>query len=445
MELLKPVKSASDNLISQSGPKLGIVGVEVTRRGKSPPHVGAYFFQTRSRRFAGLLLAAVISLNVMPAMAQPKPLTENIRPQWTNAPWSDPHFFPIAVWLQDPSQAGAYRRAGVNTFVGLWDGPTEEQLAALKQAGMRVICAQNDVGLKHRGDPTIIGWMHGDEPDNAQSRGARFGFGSPIPPEKTVADYQRTRSLDPTRPVLLNLGQGVAWDGWFGRGRRNHHPEDYPEYLKGCDIASFDIYPVNHESSEVHGKLWFVANGVERLARWSQGKKPVWNCIETTAISRPDHKPTPEQVRAEVWMSLVHGSRGLIYFCHQFKPTSDNAALLHDPEMLAAVTRINRQISQLAPVLNSPTVQGVVRVQSKNPDVPVDVMVKQTGAVIYIFAVAMRDGATDATFVLPGVKDGTSAEVLGENRAVAVKNSSFTEHFGGWAVHLYRLPAANKP
>ena len=91
--------------------------------------------------------------------------------------------------------------------------------------------------------------MHGDEPDNAQSLGEGKGYGPPILPEKIVESYERIRAADPTRPVLLNLGQGVAWDGYYGRGVRTNHPEDYPEYVKGCDIASFDIYPVAHDNA----------------------------------------------------------------------------------------------------------------------------------------------------------------------------------------------------
>jgi len=56
----------------------------------------------------------------------------------------------------------------------------------------------------------------------------------------------------------------------------------------------------------------------------------------------------PHHVRAEVWMGIVHGSQGLIYFVHQFQPKFVEAALLEDPEMLAAVTQINRQIHKLA-------------------------------------------------------------------------------------------------
>src|SRR5437867_7259618 len=88
--------------------------------------------------------------------------------QWKNGPPSDPNYFPIAVWLQDPKNAEKFKAVGINLFIGLWEGPTENQLAALKAAGMPVICEQNEVALKHKDDRTIVGWMHGDEPDNAQ-------------------------------------------------------------------------------------------------------------------------------------------------------------------------------------------------------------------------------------------------------------------------------------
>ena len=66
-------------------------------------------------------------------------------------------------------------------------------------------------------------------------------------------------------------------------------------------------------------------------------------------------------------MALIHGSRGLIYFVHQFKPKFNEHALLDDPEMLAAVTAINRQIRDLAPVLNSPTSRTVPRSARPSP------------------------------------------------------------------------------
>ena len=256
---------------------------------------------------------------------------------WSNGPSHDPSYFPIAVWLQDAKNAAKYKAIGVNLYVALWNGPTAGQIVELKRQGMGVICEQNDFALGHLDEKTIVGWMHGDEPDNAQSLGRGKGYGPPISPAKIADEYSRIKARDPTRPVMLNLGQGVAWDGYYGRGVRTNHPEDYAEYVRGGDILSFDIYPAVHDHPAVAGKLWYVARGVERLRNWAGNDRIVWNCIECTRISNRNAKPTPRQVKAEVWMSLIFGSRGIIYFCHQFEPRFIEAALLADDEMAQAV------------------------------------------------------------------------------------------------------------
>jgi len=397
---------------------------------------------------AGACLAAVLALAGMAAAAAAAQGAEGAAgaaaggttafAKWKNGPPSDPAYFPIAVWLQDAKNAPRYKAAGINLYIGLWQGPTEEQLADLAKAAMPVVCEQNAVGLKHKDDPIIVGWMHGDEPDNAQSLGEGKGYGPPIEPEVIAADYERIRRADPTRPVVLNLGQGVAWDGWYGRGERTNHPEDYPEYAKGGDVISFDIYPVAHPRKEVQGKLWYVAHGVQRLCEWTKGEKIVWNCIECTRIGE-DTKATPRQVKAEVWMALVHGSTGLVWFVHEWKPKFCEWALLEDPEMLAAVTAINRQIASLAPVLSSPTVRDGATVSSEKPEVPIDLAVKRHGGATYVFAVGMRDGQTRGTFKVAGLKGKQKVEVLGEDRALDAEDGAFEDAFKPWDVHVYAI------
>ncbi len=370
----------------------------------------------------------------------------NVYARWKFGPPKDPSFFPIAVWLQQPRNAPRYRQAGINLYVGLWRGPTEEQLAALRTAKMPVICEQNEVGLKHREDPIIVGWMHQDEPDNAQPvtdpATGRREWGGPVPPQKVVDWYRQLRARDPDRPVLLNLGQGIANDTWVGRGP-GAHPDDYFTYVKGADIVSYDVYPVAGLNSE--DLLWYVAKGLERLHLWTRwnestdGRKIIWNALECTRISNRERKPTPHHVRAEVWMSLIHGSQGIIYFVHQFEPTFVEWALLEDREMLEAVTAINRQIHELAPVLNSPTVVDGAVVRSSSSDVPVHAMVKRHGGATYLFAVAMRNASTRAEFSLQGVPARATAEVLGENRRIAVQRGRFEDDFKPYEVHLYRI------
>ena len=360
----------------------------------------------------------------------------------------DASVFPIAVWLQDPRNAPKYQAIGINLYVTLWQGPTAEQVTALKRYAMPVICEQNDYALKHLDEKTIVGWMHGDEPDNAQELSGGKGYGPPIAPEKIVEAYRKIKANDPTRPIMLNLGQGVAWDGWYGRGARSNHPEDYSQYVRGGDIVSFDIYPAVHDNAAIAGKLWFLARGVELLRDWSGGDRLVWNCIECTQISNTKTKPAPQQVKAEVWMSIIHGSQGIIYFCHQFKPRFIEAGLLADDAMAKAVGAINRQIQELAPVINSPALSDAATVTASPADISPDtarhldtrgiaVAARSHGGSIYLFAVRMENSAAKARFELAGARGSATVRVIGENRTLSMQAGQFEDDFAANAVHLY--------
>ena len=113
--------------------------------------------------------------------------------KWQNGPGQDAARFPIAVWLQDLRNVSRCRAIGINLYVALWEGPTAEQIADLKRHRMPVICDQNDYALKHLDEKTIVGWMHGDEPDNAQSLPNGKGYGPPILPEKIAAACRKIK------------------------------------------------------------------------------------------------------------------------------------------------------------------------------------------------------------------------------------------------------------
>ncbi len=299
---------------------------------------------------------------------------------------------------------------------------------------MTAFCDQNDVGLAHLGDATILGWTQQDEPDNAQPDGAG-GYGPCVPPSTIVDLYDMMHTADPSRPVFLNLGQAVANAAWAGRGSTcaARGDSDYPMYAMGADIVSFDFYPVNSGAS-----IGLVAYGVDRLRSFTGFTKPVWNWIETTQIDASSGAaPTPAQVRAEVWMSLVHGSLGIGYFAHVISPF-DETGLLDDATMSAAVGDIDAQITALAPVLDTPSIANGATVTSSASGTPVDLMVKRAPDATYLFAVAMGDAPTTATFTLRGL-DGGSAEVLGESRTVALSGGTLVDDFDGWGVHLYHI------
>lgn len=351
-------------------------------------------------------------------------------------------YFPIAVWLQNPENAKKYQQQGnINLYIGLWNELEEHQLTLIKEAGVKLICEQNTFGLAHKSDPAIMGWMKGDESDNAQWNSSTRTYDPCIPPDKVIAQYKNAKQKDPDHPYYLNLGQGVTYTNWIGRGECRGRTDMYPiannGYLKGCDIASFDVYPVNSKDTMVRDKLWMGAKGIDSLRTWCDDNKPVWTWIETTRIDKDSpRKPTPQEVKTQVWMALIHGAKGIGYFCHSFYPEQNDAALLHDKEMLAAVKEINTQITSLAPVLNSLTTPDFAHVKSSNPRVPVDIMTKKYDADHYLFAVGMRNLPTKASFAISA---GKQVEVVGENRKLEIFDGRFEDHFNGYEVHIYKI------
>jgi hypothetical protein len=343
-------------------------------------------------------------------------------------------FFPLGVWLQSPAQAPRYKEMGINLFVGLWKGPTEAQLAALEKNHMFVVAEQNDIGLRSPNRHVIKAWLHPDEPDNAQPIGLGL-YGRCIPAIEVVRRSREMKTKDPTRPVMINFGQGVANEYWKGRGPCNGDLKYYDIAIEDADIFSFDVYPVGSKTPQIKGKLEYVARGVSNLVQRAAPLQTVWNVIETTALD-PNTPVTPTQVRAEAWMSLVHGSKGIIYFVHEFAPTFREDGIFRHPEVAQEVTKINQLIRTLAPVLNSPNVPEKLTVSSQ---APIAIMVKEYEGSVYVFAVAMSAESTRALFKTSRFREG-HGEVLDERRNVTISEGSFYDSFAGYGVHLYKIP-----
>jgi len=363
---------------------------------------------------------------------------------WTRGVPTDPSFFPIGVWLQLPSHASELQKIGVNVYVGNNAGTDPlmaSDLASLKALGMYAIIGQDSVGLANIDDPTIIGWwMTPDEPDNAQSNGMG-GYGPPVAPATLVTSYQAYVKADPTRPVWLGLGQGVAYDAWEGRGS-NAPPES--QYPAASDIVSFDIYPYNNCGGDTNeqatcGQFWLNAFGIDRLHTWSNRGQAVWSDFETTVISAGTTTgPTPVQTRSEVWLGLIHGANGILYFIDSWNPSFREDAIFETPAMVTAVTALDQEIAMLAPVLNSATITNLVSVSSSNAAAPIDTMVKAAeGTKLYVMSAISRTGTGTGTFTIAGMTGSAVATVVGENRTVNVTKGHFTDAFAANDVHVY--------
>lgn len=166
----------------------------------------------------------------------------------TFAQLNDSSFFPISVWLQSTNNAKAYKKAGINMYVGLWNEPNQKQLDELNSAGMYVICKQNDFGLAHLDDPIITGWIQQDEPDNAQWNDSTKSYDPCVAPSKIISLYNKYKTNDSSRPVFLGLGRGVSDINWKGRGKCTGNYKLYPDYLNGyiagCNIIKSNLIEI---------------------------------------------------------------------------------------------------------------------------------------------------------------------------------------------------------
>ncbi len=425
-------------------------------------------------RGIGVLVAVLIAMGFCCVAAGGNAANANMAyAQWENGPSTDPAYFPLAVWLQFPRNARTYRDLGINLYIGKYRGPSGQELDQLKEAGISVICTQNEESLKHIDHEAIVGWMQEDEPDQCrlladywdnslqtiqdawgplpfadiQEWRASYGpHGAPIPPRWVQEDYERIKTRDPSRPVYLNLGTGVALDQLGGRGIRSRHPEDYYDYSKACDIVSYDTYP-DRAGGARKGKLWYVARGVKRLYEYSGGEKIVWNIIEGSRSSATGNRPTPESLRSEAWMSIIHGSRGICYFVHLFQPQFVEAGVLGDTELMQGMRDLHREILALAPVINSPTLENAVSVRSSVPVTEPDMLSDDLQAIaamaksynddIYIFSIRMEGTPAQGEFRVN--TNGSRVEVLGEGRTIPISNGRFTDRFDSYQVHLYKV------
>jgi len=375
-------------------------------------------------------------------------------------PWTSPYaawsrgiptattFFPIGVWLQIPQHAMALSKLGINIYIGNNAGTdtlAASDLTNLASLGMYAIIGQDSAGLPNIDSPTIIGWwMTPDEPDNAQPASSG-GYGPPVAPSTLVTEYNSYKAADPTRPMYLGLGQGVAYPAYEGRGS-NPPPES--EYVPATDIVAFDIYPYNNCSGDTNeqvtcGEFWLNAAGIDNLHTWAQASRnqPAWTDFETTVIAAgTTDGPTPTQTVSEVWLALIHEANGVIYFIDSWNPTFSEDAILQDSAMVTAVTALNQEILSLAPELNSATLPNMVAVTtSSDAGTPVDTMVKANGTSLYVFAAVSRDGSATATFQINGMTGNGKATVVGESRTIDIAAGAFSDAFAANGVHIYQV------
>jgi len=350
--------------------------------------------------------------------------------------WTDPSFFPIAVFLGKPEHAPSLYSIGVNTYMGAeHDGSA---MSSITRTGMNVI-AQDEWSTSEVGsDQKVVGWFLSDECEMGYSN-CGDTEASELAMQKQYAATARARKDG--RFLQANFGNGVLGTFWS--------PNTMDDHLALLDVSSVDKYA--YTSPDVRFEInrnphWTLGDPQRAVAYgWLQdrmetytspnGAKPNWVFVETAKPYLTEGGATSintDQIGGAVWNAIIHGAGGIAYFQHNNNGTCGNYSLVDCADSRAATAKVNAEVKSLAPVLNTQPYQW-----SFGSSLQTSLRVLNGSAYI----LAMTSGGTGSrTFTLPAGISGTTVEVVGENRTIPVNNGAFTDSFAKESTHhVYRI------
>lgn len=248
-------------------------------------------------------------------------------------------------------------------------------------------------------------------------------------PETLKANYHAIRAKDHNHPVWMNL------TARFHKRYRKIDEKWYPLFAEGADCMSFDHYPVTG---------WNRPDRVPEIALLTKEfillypNKSNWVIIEASDqdlkwTPKDTRGPTPREMRAQVWMAVTSGAKGIGYFTIAFEPFR----WMNLPQDIQdEMRRTNIQLTELAPAILSHD-EGP-RVECSSEDV--QFLVRSHNDSVYVFAVSLdTESPIHTQFNFPPALAGKAVEVIGETRALQLDGQVFSDEFQPLDVHLYRI------
>jgi hypothetical protein len=304
-------------------------------------------------------------------------------------------FFPRMVWAQCPWAFDHALASGINVFMGSCGSP-EEQIAALRGRALSI------TPVESRADgPGVIGFHHVDEADAVLPRVDDLPV---LPPSKASR-----------RPTFLTLtNHFYSGSAPLPQGRAM-----YPGMIARAEMVGFNLYPLQTWCRRVTLQAVFEAQ--RELVQLARGK-PTYQWIEAGPMEFcAGLDPSPALVRAETWLAIAGGARGIGWF----------PGVWSEP-VAAEIRRLSQEIASLAPALLGDDAEAVVA----PADSPVRAGARISNGATYVIAVNSWTTPATARIRVPGLESG-SVRVFGEMRTLKVKDGSFVDSFRGLRARVY--------
>jgi hypothetical protein len=318
-------------------------------------------------------------------------------------------FFPLMLINQCAENDIAHaQQLGINLILNeSCNGiSAQRQLAMISDKSHAVLPIRGD----HVKGEDLVGWTYPDEPEDN-------GW-TPESLARSVAD-----------PANDGLVSFLTTAAGFSRGpyRDPHVSLDaYAKFAQLADVAGFDLYPLGHCQQDLL-PVYTSQQQFNQLA----GARPTFQWIETGPI-KPTYcggfQMTAAELKAETWLAIVGGARGIGFFTHTWTP-NENAfdvsptlqKTMHWLTQLITSVRVGLLGNTVLSGSNSGAIKTLARVSSNQ---------------IFVFAVNAQRGPIHVQINVPNLRDG-ALRVYGEGRTVAVHSRHFVDRFQALGTHIY--------
>lgn len=381
----------------------------------------------------------------------------------TASGWTDTSYFPISVFYgrPDPTHVASLKDAGVNLFMGVeHNGPlsnvTDEGVYAMPGLDWSL----EEVGEDNR----AVAWFISDEFDMGMGvdnpEAGEYGW---LAEQQALVD--QARGYNDGRFCHANFGNGILRTYWSQGTMADHialMDSASADKYTYTSPAVADIIDGGHDAPDWPNgtpvnRAYSYGWQADQMRRFQDPSnlKPIWTFVET---ARPylteDGALTiePGQIEGAVWSALIHEARGIAYFQHNNDETyGGNYSIVDIPTVHAKVKQINAKVMSLAPVLNTQSYYNTTvtvnnftyyRYSFGNAT---DTMLKTYDWHLYIFAgLGMGHATGSKTFTLPAGVLGTTVEVVGEGRTIAIDDGEFSDTFDyEYTHHVYKISLLN--
>jgi hypothetical protein len=318
-------------------------------------------------------------------------------------------FFARGLYHVDPEDYALIKAHGFNCVQTHADNIAAVGAAGLK-AGVALYWGSRPYSekwqqkvLDNLDNDAIFAWWIQDEPD-----------GGRVPLETMADAYLFIREQDPNRPAYTCLCV----------------PDKYPQYAPQTDIVSMDVYPIGRSPiTHISDTLEHAQDVIPNHVHWFIGQ--VWSWPNTRLVTAPEH-------RCMTYLALAHGARGLFWY-------SFNDPKWHlpdqNPEVWAECKVVNDELTELEPALLTPNI-GEAVFHPAEGEGQVHASAKRVGDDLFVIAVNPSETPVIVSLTLADLgaeaADG-DAEVMFEDRTVAVADGAIADDFAGLAAHVYRV------